>query len=131
VARLWHSIADPLSKKHKEFGCLIKEIKSYREACSYMSKYIAKDSIENDSDVEGKHWGNSRNLPIKIRKRIGGFDEDAHLLIKKLLSWMRENGKEKYANDDFLNIHNDFVVFINRNDFENIIKDDEFFFRDY
>ena len=131
ISKIWHNLADPKSRKHKEYGCDVKKIKSYREACSYMSKYIAKASIENLEDVEGKHWGNSRNLPVKMRKRIGNFDEESVILIKKLLVWMKENGKAKFADEQYLNIHNDFIVFIDREEFLKICNDEFFFERDY
>ena len=128
---LWHSIGDPKSRKHEQYGCLIKTVRNYREACNYMSKYIAKPLIEENEDVEGKHWGNSRNLPIKLRRRYGGWDKESAIIIHKLLNWMRDNGKEKYANEKYINEYSNFTVFIDRSTFTEMIKEEDFFFRDY
>jgi len=128
---IWHSIADPKSRKHAEYGCKIVSVRSYKEACAYLSKYIAKCSNEEKELEEGKHWGNSRNLPIKMRVRIGSFDDDSKQLINKLLKWLRDNGKGKYANDEFINIHNDFVVFISQKDFLQLLDGEDYFCRDY
>ena len=128
VARLWHSIADPNSLKHKDFGCLIKNIKNYREACMYLSKYIAKVP-DGQSDIEeGKHWGNSRKLPVKCKIIYGAFDEDAAHCILKIRGWLIKNGRAKYASPEFLNVHTDFVVFVDFKDTPDFF-DDELYFR--
>jgi len=128
---LWHSIGDPKSRKHEQYGCLIKTVRSYREACNYMSKYIAKPLVKDSEDVEGKHWGNSRNLPIKLRRRYGNWDKEAAAVISKLLLWMRDNGKGKYADEYYINVFSNFTVFIERTTFTEMISEEDFFFRDY
>jgi len=127
ISFIWHEIADPGSRKHKEYGCKVVEIRSYREACSYLSKYIAKAANEFIEQAEGKYWGNSRNLPIKCHKIIGAFDDEAKILIEKIRSWMLANGKGKFADPNFLNIHCDFVVFIDQKDTLDFFDDTVFF----
>jgi len=131
VRHIWHEIADPNSKAHGKYGCLIKTVRSYREACIYLSKYIAKVPEGLDDIEVGKHWGNSRKLPVKMKKRIGMWDDEAKIIIRKILKWMRENGKAKYANEEFLNIHGDFTVFIDEKDFLDLCNEKEYFFRNY
>jgi hypothetical protein len=131
ISKIWHNLADPMSLKHKEYGCLVKEIRSYREACIYMSKYVAKPPTEESDLVKGKHWGNSRNLPIKIRKRYGNWDDECKFMITKIRGWLIKNGKAKYASEEYLNIHTSFTVFIDRAVFTEIIISEDFYFRDY
>jgi hypothetical protein len=96
-----------------------------------MSKYVAKPPTEESDLIEGKHWGNSRNLPIKIRKRYANWDEECKFMILKIRGWLMANGKEKYSSGEYLNIYTDFTVFIDRAVFEEMISDEYFFFRDY
>ncbi|GAJ15047.1 unnamed protein product, partial [marine sediment metagenome] len=81
ISEIWHSIADPNSYRHKEYGCKVIVITSYREGCSYISKYVGKQELNNTEAIEGKHWGCSQNLPIKVHHKYSAFDDDAHLLI--------------------------------------------------
>ncbi|GAH94782.1 unnamed protein product [marine sediment metagenome] len=118
ISEIWHSIADPKSYKHKEYGCKMVVIKNYREACSYMSKYVAKQEIDNTEIIEGKHWGCSKDLPIKAYKRWHCWDEEAKIIIERIRIWLMNHGKEKYADPDYLNIYNDTTVFIDLKDTE-------------
>jgi len=127
ISKIWHMIADPQSRKHKEYGCDVVEIRSYREACSYLSKYIAKAANEFSDQAEGKYWGNSRNLPVKCHKIFGAFDDEAKILIEKIRHWLIEHGRGKYADPNFLNIHCDFVVFIDQKDTSDFFDDTVFF----
>lgn len=131
ISQIWHNVADPKSRVHAHYGCKIITIRSYREACSYMSKYIAKANVEDSEDVEGKHWGNSRDLPIKLRRRYGNWDEETKAVIAKLLLWMRDNGKDKYADEKYMNEYSNFTVFIDRTTFTEMISEEDFYFRDY
>ena len=130
ISKIWHFVADPTSRKHVEYGCKVVTIHSYREACCYLSKYIAKENIELADHNEGKFYGNSRNLPIKIHKIVGHFDEESAVLIKKLFNWMKENGRGKYADERYMNICSDFTVFIDKSDFLEMVDFNEYFFRD-
>ncbi|GAH93004.1 unnamed protein product [marine sediment metagenome] len=87
-------------------------IKNYREACSYVSKYCAKEEKNNTESIEGKHWGCSRDLPIKVYQRWYCWDEEAKEMISRIRVWLMNNGKEKYADPNYLNIANDTTVFI-------------------
>jgi len=131
VAQIWHEIADPGSYRHKEYGCKLVVINSYREACSYISKYVGKEEKNNTEIIEGKHWGCSRNLPIKVYHKYSAWDDDAKLLITLIRDWMWANGKEKYADPDYVNVHHDFTVFIDRAEFNNIIPDELVYVDDY
>lgn len=124
VSKIWHRVADPHSKKHKEFGCRIESIHSYTQACSYLSKYIAK-CHDTESDLKhGKHWGNSGELPVKVHHVYSAFDDNAAFLITRIRGWLMANGKEKYADPDFLNIYQEFTVFISKSEFNGIVPDD-------
>jgi len=117
IQRIWHNLADPKSRKHKDYGCKVNTINSYREACIYLSKYIAKVPENEDDIIEGKHWGNSRNLPIKHIKTIGCWDEEAKEIILRIRIWLMNNGKSKYADPVYLNIHTNSTIFF---DFERL-----------
>lgn len=125
IAQIWHLIADPKSYRHKEYGCRLIVIKNYREACSYISKYVGKEEKNNTESIEGKHWGCSRNLPIKVYQRWHCWDDEADIMINRIRVWLINNGKEKYADPDYLNIFNDTTVFMDLN-YSNIL-DFEYF----
>lgn len=127
ISEIWHLIADPKSRKHKEYGCKVVNIKSYKEACAYLSKYIAKPSNEFTDHKDGKFWGNSRNLPIVCKKIYSAWDEDATLIIEKIRKWLIENGREKYANPDYLNTYTHFVVFVDQEIAETFFNEELFF----
>jgi len=122
INTLWHQIADPKSRKHFEYGCKVTTIHSYREACIYLSKYIAK--VDNDKQIleMGRHWGTSNNLPIKLLYSIK-FTEDGYCkLINQIRNWLLKNGKEKQADPEFLNIFHEETVFIDLNQFKEILE---------
>jgi len=112
IAQIWHLVADPKSYRHKEFGCKMIVINNYREACSYVSKYVAKEEKNNTESIEGKHWGCSRNLPIRIHKVYQANDRKAMRIITNIRSWLMLHGKAKYADPEYMHIHNDFTVFM-------------------
>ncbi|GAH93084.1 unnamed protein product [marine sediment metagenome] len=118
ISQIWHFIADPKSYRHKEYGCKLVVIKSYLEACSYISKYVAKQEMNNTESIEGKHWGCSRNLPVKVYQRWHCWDEEAKEMISRIRIWLMNHGKEKYADPEYLNIFNDTTAFINLKDTE-------------
>ncbi|GAI50334.1 unnamed protein product [marine sediment metagenome] len=66
----------------------------------------------------GKHWGCSKDLPIKAYKRWHCWDEEAKIIIERIRIWLMNHGKEKYADPDYLNIYNDTTVFIDLKDTE-------------
>lgn len=124
ISRIWHKIADPNSNKHKEYGCSVITINSYSQACSYLSKYVAKCHDTEVDLKEGKHWGNSSNLPVKIHHVYSAFDEDSRHLILKIRGWLMANGKEKYADPNYVNFLSEFTVFIDKNEFNELVPDD-------
>lgn len=121
ISSLWHEIADPKSKAHKEYGCKVKAIDSYREACIYLSKYVAKEPIECDSDLIGKHWGCSRNLPYEV---IGTIQADRKVnkeMIEKLRKWLIKNGHESAADPNFFNVDRPQTIFIDSDEFYKVV----------
>ncbi|MBA7540740.1 hypothetical protein ES705_33042 [subsurface metagenome] len=120
IGQIWHCIADPNSYRHKEYGCRLITINNYREACSYVSKYVAKHELDNTESIQGKHWGCSRQLPIKAYYRLICSDKESAEIIEKIRKWLLQNGKEKYADPDYLNVNNETTVFIDLTSIENI-----------
>ncbi len=121
ISSLWHEIADPKSRAHKEYGCKVKSIDSYREACIYLSKYVAKEPIECDSDLMGKHWGCSRNLPYKV---IGTIQTDREVnkeMIEKLRKWLIKNGHESAADPNYFNVDKPQTIFIDSDEFYKVV----------
>lgn len=112
IAQIWHLVADPKSYRHKEFGCKMIVINNYREACSYVSKYVAKEEKNNTESIEGKHWGCSRNLPTRVHKVYQVNDRKAMRIITNIRNWLMLHGKKKYADPEYMHICNDFTVFI-------------------
>lgn len=121
ISSLWHSIADPNSKVHQEYGCKVVEIDSYRKACAYMSKYIAKLPAGAVDIIQGKHWGNSRNLPVKVYKVISGCAYNGLEIIELLRKWLLTNGKGQYASDIHFNTERPQIVFIDAKTFFEVI----------
>ncbi|MBA7533511.1 hypothetical protein ES705_25751 [subsurface metagenome] len=125
VSKIWHSIADPDSRAHKEYGCKIKVINSYREACAYISKYVGKYNPNEDSVKVGRHWGNSRNLPFRISSHVTTNRSGAKELIEILRRWLMEHGKKQYACEEYFNIMRPQVIFISSEMFEEIRGSDK------
>lgn len=123
VSKIWHHIADPTSKKHAEFGCDIQNISNYRHACSYINKYLAKVPEGMDGLDKGKHWGCSRNLPTKPFKTIELDRWQSGVFIHRVRRWLLNNGKERYANDEYFNEDRPQTVFIDARDFYTIMGD--------
>ncbi|MBA7552518.1 hypothetical protein ES705_45083 [subsurface metagenome] len=117
ISSLWHEIADPKSRAHKEYGCKVKSINSYREACIYLSKYVAKEPIECDSDLIGKHWGCSRNLPYEVVGTIEANRNTNKEMIEKLRKWLIKNGHREAANPDYFNVDRPQTIFIDSDEF--------------
>jgi hypothetical protein len=62
VSKTWHRVADPGSKMHRFYGCLVISMNDYRHAFAYMSKYVAKEAESEDRSYAGRRWGASRKL---------------------------------------------------------------------
>jgi hypothetical protein len=122
ISKIWHSIADPKSKKHKEYGCHVKTINSYKEACIYLSKYVAKCADTEVNLIEGKHWGSSKNLPYKCTKTIELTDPQAIVMIEKIRLWLLKNGKYDLADSEFLNIYNEQFFFMDKSELLSILE---------
>lgn len=123
ISRIWHEIADPNSYRHEQYGCKIVTIKSYSQACAYMSKYIAKHEHINAESVEGKHWGCSRNLPIYKLAHAEMNRKMTIVYIEKIRHWLIEHGKAKYADPRYLNHYTHFTVFIDVDIAEQLLKE--------
>lgn len=115
LSKIWHSIADPGSRRHKEYGCNIKTINSYSEACAYLSKYVAKEFSEGAALIKGKHWGCSRSLPVKVKDNIKLDERSSRIFTQAIRRWLIQHGKEKYADPQYVNIASDYTVFIDYN----------------
>lgn len=125
VSLLWHEIADPKSRKHKEYGCKITTIHNYREACMYLSKYIAKVDSTPGAPELGRHWGASRNLPIKIMYTIEVSDREARKTMEKIKLWFITHGKLKFAETFDFSTNHKMFFFIDENDFDKLFWNDE------
>lgn len=109
---IWHRIADPNSNAHESFGCKSVEIDSYRKACSYVSKYLAKLPGKYLDIVEGKHWGCSTNLPTNIFCTISGTEKSDQYFIERMRAWLLEQGKGQYTEDYYFNVDRPQTIFI-------------------
>ena len=118
LSRIWHSIADPKSRRHKDFGCKVKVITSYRMACAYVSKYVAKVGNDITDSHQGKHWANSMNLPIEVCSTVELNERGSHLAIEKIRRWLLEHGKIKQAQPEYLNVYREQTVFISSDEFD-------------
>ena len=116
ISSIWHSIADPNSRAHAQYGCKVVNITSYKMACAYVSKYIGKTDNENSDMQNGKHWGNSQNLPFKVHCSMVILMKDTKVIIEKLRQWLISNGKNQYANPLYFNEYRDQTVFIDHNE---------------
>ncbi|MBA7577395.1 hypothetical protein ES708_19246 [subsurface metagenome] len=125
ISSLWHDIADPNSKAHKEYGCKVSKINNYRNACAYLSKYIAKLPEGRVGLKLGKHWGCSRNLPFCVRGTIESNRKKSIEIIEKIRKWLIENGKESLADPAYLNVDTSFTIFIDSDEFYKIIGSDK------
>lgn len=123
INSIWHQVADPKSEKHSDFGCKSTVINSYREACIYLSKYIAKVEHETVVLEMGRHWGASNNLPIKLITTIPLNEHGYQYTINLIRKWLIKNGKEKQADPEYLNIFSEETIFINEEDFIKIISE--------
>lgn len=124
ISAIWHRVADPFSRVHKEYGCNVQNIVNYRHACAYINKYLAKTPA-GVSDLEiGKHWGCSRNLPFNMFEKVKLSRMSSVVVIRKLRLWMIKNGKEKYVDEIYFNEDRSQTVFIDAKDFYKIMGDD-------
>lgn len=62
VIQAWHRIADPTSKDHAKYGCMVENVSSRKKCFSYLSKYIAKEDPAGKSAYKGRRWGHSTNM---------------------------------------------------------------------
>ena len=120
ISRIWHSIADPNSRRHKDFGCKIKVITSYKMACAYVSKYVAKVSNDIPDDHQGKHWANSMNVPIEVCSTIELNEQGSRHAIEKIRRWLLKHGKDKQAQYEYLNVYREQTVFISPDEFDTV-----------
>lgn len=91
----WHRIAEPDSNLHLRHGVKITEITDYRMACAYLSKYIAKETHEVESHLQGRRWGASANLPIEELDRGIMTRSQAALLARLIRRWfVARHGKQ-------------------------------------
>jgi len=124
ISEIWHSIADPKSRAHEHYGCKVVSIKSYRKACIYLNKYVAKCHATEVDLVEGKHWGASRDLPFKCQKIIKLSDPQAMIIIKKIRLWLIKHGKYEQAESKYFHIYQEWCVFIDLADLNEVCDSD-------
>lgn len=65
LARMWHEIADPSSRPHETHGAEVVPLTSYRQAASYVARYVSTERTTDVLSYVGRRWGASRNLPRK------------------------------------------------------------------
>jgi hypothetical protein len=124
ISSLWHDIADPKSRAHKEYGCKSTTINNYRSACAYVSKYLAKVPNGMEDVIQGKHWGCSRNLPFHVIGILEGNKKTGEDIIGKLRAWLLKNGKKSSADPFYFNIDKPQTVFIDSDKFYKLIGQD-------
>jgi hypothetical protein len=112
LASMWHSIADPDSRAHKQYGVKIDKINDYTMACAYLSKYIAKVDDTDKKDVGGRHWGASRNLPRATKTEIVCNDREARIYIEALRHWLLSAGRKRYIDNDYFRADYDQTIFM-------------------
>lgn len=108
----WHRLADPFSKAHEKFGAKVTEIKNYRHACSYLSKYIAKEDETIDCKYRGRRWGNSKNItPQPIIETIMNHKQIS-ILTRIIRKWLSIQPKQKTKWYENLNSSQSYSVFL-------------------
>jgi hypothetical protein len=65
IMKSWHEIADPKSRKHEEYGCMIAIANDYKQAFFYLSKYCCKESAAAEKSYSGRRWGKSSTLDCR------------------------------------------------------------------
>ena len=90
----WYEIVNSGDEKHLLHGVDVAPVRSRKHAYAYVSKYIAKTSI--DGLEVGRRWGrigkfdNGESIKVSLR-----FDDI--LILRRLIKrWMRGNGKKYY-----------------------------------
>jgi hypothetical protein len=66
VASSWYEICGKLSENHLLAGTHVKEVRSWKQATSYMEKYVAKPEMFPEGVETGRVWGvwNEDLLPV-------------------------------------------------------------------
>lgn len=103
VSLMWHKISDPNSHAHKKYGCLSKTIHNYREACRYLSKYVAKVDEDLPAFSQIKHYGQSRKLPIAKAVEIELTEDQAYKIIENIRRKLFRMGSQQYSNSIYFN----------------------------
>lgn len=88
VQDTWTRIADQGTAAHEEWGTDTARITSWREAMSYVSKYVAATGDEGDVEYSGRRWGASQSLPTAPVLRFTVSERDGQILrriLRKLI----------------------------------------------
>jgi len=122
-SRIWHDIADPNSTAHERYGFRSETISSYKKACAYLAKYIAKaDEYSNKTEI-GRHWGTSQSMPYDCIEHYSLDRTQTRAIIERLRQYLIEIGKEQYASDIYFNAKRDQTVFIDHETWTQILRE--------
>lgn len=97
IARvIWCKIVDKNDKDLYQYGCKITKILNYRVACSYFSKYLAKEEAFFDEDMRGRRWGYSRDLPIDCQTEALLTKREVVRLSRVIRKWLFSKARSKF-----------------------------------
>lgn len=95
VRTTWTRIAAQDSTAHRTWGTDTARIESWREAMSYVSKYVAANGDEGEVEYAGRRWGAAQSLPTAPTLRFHVSESDGHLLRRILRKFVAKSlGKE-------------------------------------
>ncbi len=90
IASSWYEICGKLSEGHLQAGTHVEEVRKWRNATSYMERYVAKPEVFAEGVETGRVWGvwNEDLLPIQW-ETVRVSREDAY----KIRRWFRRLAK--------------------------------------
>ena len=63
IRQAWRESIDQHDRAAQLYSCKIEPLGSHKKVMSYVSKYVAKEDDEVGSQIEGRRWASSSNLP--------------------------------------------------------------------
>lgn len=92
----WHRIAAGGSVAHRRYGWHVRKLDSQRAALHYVSKYVAKATIEPDGDGR-RRWGMTRGLPHAPHLAAAITATEYHQLRRAARRLMRSRNRSRRA----------------------------------
>lgn len=81
---------------------------------------MAKVDNSKPDIIEGRHWGNSYNLPIKCKRIVEYGDLQAKYIIEKIRYWLLKKGKKIQADPEYLNFFTEQTILLDESQFKEI-----------